>query len=173
MEQLPLGFGLLCGGFFFLLTLAGGAGLVWYSINSKKKAGASLQWPSAPAVITVSDVRESASTDEDGHTSYSYYPRVEYTYEAAGETRTSKQVAFGGTQGYSSPDKARLDLAKYPAGAAVTAYYNPEKPGEAVLERAAGSGAKTAKIMGIILIVISACIACGLLVGVVSNFFQN
>jgi uncharacterized SAM-binding protein YcdF (DUF218 family) len=172
MDQLPLGFGLLCGGFFFLLTLAGGAGLVWYSANSKKKAGASLQWPAAPAVITVSDVRQSTSTDEDGHTSYSYYPRVEYTYEVAGETRTSKQVAFGGVRGYNSPDRVRQDLEKYPAGAAVTAYYNPEKPSEAVLERIAGSGAKTAKIMGIILIVISACIACGLLVGVVSNFFQ-
>ncbi len=173
MDQLPLGFGLLCGGFFFLLTLAGGAGLVWYSANSKKKAGASQSWPSAPAAITVSDVRESVSRNDDGDVSVSYYPRVEYTYEAAGQSFTSKQVAFGGLRGYNNPDKARQDLEKYPAGAAVTAYYNPEKPSEAVLERVAGSGAKTAKIIGIILIVLSACIACGLLVGVVSNFLQG
>ncbi|MHC1782320.1 MAG: DUF3592 domain-containing protein [Anaerolineaceae bacterium] len=173
MDQFPLGFGLLCGGFFFLLTLAVGVGLLVYSANSKKKAGASQSWPGVPGTITVSDVRQSSSTDDDGHVTFSYYPRVEYTYEVAGQSFTSKQVAFGGVRGYGNPEKARQDLAKYPAGAAVTVFYNPEKPGEAVLERAAGSGAKTAKTMGIIVLVMSFCIACPLLIGVIRNFFQG
>jgi len=173
MDQLPMGFALLCGGFFLLFTLAGGIALIWYSANSKKKAGASQHWPSAPGRITVSDVRQSSSTDDDGHISYSYYPRVEYEYSAAGQTYTSKQVAFGGVKGYGSPDKARADLGKYPVGQPVTAFYNPEKPSEAVLERIAGPGAKTAKIIGIILLVVSFCIACPLAIGVVRNFFQR
>jgi len=173
MDQFPLVFSLLCGGFFFLAALAVGGGLLWYSANSKKKAGASLAWPSAPGTVTVSDVRQSSSTDEDGHVTVSYYPRVEYEYTVDGQAYTSKQAAFGGVRGYGSPDRARQDLAKYPAGAAVTAYYNPEKPSEAVLERAAGEGAKTAKTMGIIVLAVSACIACVLLVGVVRNFVQN
>jgi hypothetical protein len=173
MDQLPFNFAFVCGGFFFLLTLAIGAGLLVYSANSKKKAGASQLWPGAPGTVTVSEVRQSSSTDDDGHITFSYYPRVEYTYTAAGQSYTSKQVAFGGERGYGSPDRARQDLAKYPAGSAVTAYYNPEKPSEAVLERAAGSGAKTAKTMGIIVLVMSFCIACPLLIGVIRNFFQK
>jgi hypothetical protein len=172
MDNFPFLFGLLCGGFFFLLTLGGGIGLVLYSQSSKKKAGASLQWPATPGTITVSDVRRSSSTDDDGHTTFSYYPHVEYTYSVGGQALTSKQVAFGGTQGFSDPNKASTLLAKYPVNTSVRVFYNPQKPSEAVLEQRAGSGAKAALIIGIILIVISVMIACPLLIGVVRNFIR-
>jgi hypothetical protein len=169
MDDFPLIFGLVCGGFFLLFTLGGGIALILYSQNSKKKAGASLQWPSAPGSITISQVRESVSTDEDGGTSISYYPHVEYTYTVDGQTYTSKQVAFGGVKGFNDTARAQTDLAKYPVGARVQVYYNPQKPGEAVLERVAGSGAKTAMIMGIILLVLSVLIACPMLIGIIRN----
>ncbi len=169
MDDLPLIFALLCGGFFLLLTLGGSIALLLYSQNSKKKAGASQQWPSADGSITVSEVRESVSRDEDGDTSISYYPHVEYSYTVAGQTYTSKQVAFGGVKGFNDHARAQADLAKYPFGTRVQVYYNPQKPGEAVLERVAGSGAKTAMIMGIILLVLSVLIACPLLIGVIRN----
>jgi hypothetical protein len=169
MDDFPLIFALLCGGFFLLLTLGGGIALILYSQNSKKKAGASLQWPGVDGSITDSEVRESVSTDEDGGTSISYYPHVEYTYTVAGQSYTSKQVAFGGVKGYNDRDRARADLAKYPPGARVQVFYNPQKPREAVLERVAGAGAKTAMIMGIILLVLSVLIACPLLIGIIRN----
>lgn len=110
------------------------------------------------------------STDEDGHNSYSYYPHVEYTYTLSAQSYTAKQIAFGGVKGFNNPGKAQAALAKYPLNAPARVFYNPQKPAEAVLERIAGEGAKTAKIMGIILLVLSGLIACPLLIGIIRNF---
>jgi hypothetical protein len=170
MDKFPVIFGLICGGFFLIITLAAGIALLVYSANSKKKAGASQQWPNTSGTIFVSEVRQSASTDEDGHTSYSYYPHVEYSYTISGQTYTAKQIAFGGVKGFNNSNKAQTILSKYPVNAHVLVFYNPQKPVEAVLERVAGEGAKTAKTIGIILLVISVLIACPLLIGVIRNF---
>lgn len=171
MDNFPIAFALICGGFFLFITLAIGIGLLLYSANSKKKAGASQQWPNTSGTISVSEVRRSMNTDEDGHTSYSYYPHVEYTYTIFGQTLTGKQIAFGGVKGYNDTNKAQSALSKYPVNAQVGVFYNPQKPGEAVLERIASEGAKTARTMGIIVLVVSACITCSLLIGVIRNFF--
>jgi hypothetical protein len=170
MSNLPASFGLICGGFFFLIALAAGVALLVSSEKSKKKAGASQGWPAVPGTIMVSEVRESRSTDEDGHTSIAYYPRVEYSYTVNGAAFTGKQISFGGTLGNSNPSMAQGVIARYPANSPVTVYYNPEKPGDAVLERVLGKAGNATKIIGIILIVISVMIACPLLIGVFRNF---
>lgn len=170
MDKLPVSLGLICGGFFFLITLAAGIALILFSVNSKKKAGASQQWPKTSGTIFVSEVRQSASTDDDGRTRYAYYPHVEYSYSISGQTYTGKQIAFGGVQGFNNSNQAQTNLIKYPVNAPVWVFYNPQNPAEAVLERIAGGGAKTAKTIGIILLVVSACIACPLLIGVIRNF---
>jgi hypothetical protein len=170
MDKFPATFGLICGGFFFLLTFVAGIVLTLISVNSKKKAGASQQWPNTPARISVSEVRQSTSTDDDGRTSSFYYPHIEYTYAVAGQTFTGKQIAFGGTQGYGTPGQASTLLAKYPANATVQVFYNPQKQSESVIERRAGGGAKATLVIGIILLIISMIIACPLLIGVIRNF---
>jgi len=164
MDAGPQVFGLLCGGFFFLVTLAGGIGLIFFSKRSKKKAGLSQAWPSVPGTITRSEVQRNSSSDEDGGTSYFYTPAVEYTYSAGGQDYTGKRISFGGTAGHSSPAKSQAVLANYPLNSTVLVFYDPAKPGDAVLERAAGGGTKAAMIIGIILIVISVMIACPLLI---------
>jgi hypothetical protein len=170
MDKFPVLFAVLCGGFFWIITLAGGVGLVLFSARSKKKAGLSLQWPSVRGTITTSEVRTGSSSDEDGNTSYSYYPQVKYTYAVAGKAYAGKQISFGGTQGYNSPNPVQPILARYPLNTTVPVYYNPEKPSEAVLERIAGGGSKIAMIFGIILIAISFVIGCVLLISLVRNF---
>lgn len=169
MANLPLAFGLICGGVFFLAALGAGVALLVSSERSKKKAGLSQNWPAVPGIVIVSEVRESHSTDEDGHTSTSYYPHVEYSYTANGISYTGKQISFGGVLGRSNPSAAQDVVARYPLNAPVTVYYNPEKPSEAVLERALSGGGKAAKIIGIILIVLSVIIACPLLVGLINS----
>jgi hypothetical protein len=167
----PMWFALICGGFFILLLLALGGGLIFYGARSRQKAEASQSWPNTVGQITRSQVKQSTSTDDDGRTSYSYYPSVEYTYQVAGQNYTSKRTVFGALRGYGNPAKAEADLQRYPLGAQVAVYYDPEKPGEAVLERKAGA-LSGMMIIGIICLVLSLCIACPLLIGVI-NMVRN
>ena len=169
MENVPLNFGLLCGGFFFVITFAIALYLLIHNSRSKKKAGESQNWPAAPGTITVSEVRESRTTDEDDNVKIDYYPYVEYTYFAGGQAQTSKLISFGGTRGYSRPQPAQEVLQKYPLHGSVMVYYNPQKPQEAVLEKVAGSGAKVAKTIGIIVLIISLLILIPLIIGLIRN----
>lgn len=169
MENLPLNFGLICGGFFLLLTLAGGIGLLVYSLNSKKKAGASMNWPAEPGIIIASEVRQGSSNDDDGNVKIYYYPYIEYTYFAGGQSHTGKQIAFGGIRAYNTPAQAEASLRKYPVNSSVMVYHNPANAQEAVLERGVGSGAKTALTMSIILLILSVLISCPLLIGLIRN----
>lgn len=163
----PMTFALICGGFFVLILLALGGGLIFYGYRSRQKAEASQSWPSTSGQITRSEVKRSSSTDDDGHTTYSYYPSVEYTYQVSGQAYSSKRMVFGALKGYSNPAKAEADLQAYPLGEQITVYYDPEKPSEAVLERKAGA-LSGMLVIGIICLVLSVCIACPLLIGVIN-----
>lgn len=175
-NTIPLLFALLCGGFFALVTFGGGIALIVAGLRSRKKAEASQSWPSTVGEIVQAEVKVGtdreivigADTDEIPDVKHYYYPTVEYTYQVGGTQYSSKQIAFGGTVGYSSRAKAQAQLNKYPVGKQVTVYYNPEKPSEAVLERQSAA-AKWFTVVGAILIVLSLCITCGLLIGVVRN----
>jgi hypothetical protein len=169
MDKLPLGFGMLCGGFFFLLTLIGGILLILYSEKSKKKVNASQFWPNINGTTTVSEVRQSSSTDDDGNTSYSYYPHVEYSYAVAGNNFIGKQIAFGGVQGFTSPSNAQAAVNKYPINTPVWIFYNPQNPAESVLERTLSDAGKVARIIGILLVILSVLIACPLIIGLFRN----
>jgi hypothetical protein len=164
----PMSFALICGGFFVLILLALGGGLIFYGLRSRQKAESSQSWPGTAGQITRSEVKQSANTDDDGNTSYAYFPSVEYTYQVAGQTYTSKRLVFGALKGSGSSATVAKELEQYPIGGQVTVYYNPEKPGEAVLERKAGA-LSGMMIIGIICLVLSLCIACPLLIGVINT----
>jgi len=165
-------FSVLCGGFFFLVF--GGLG-VWLMIASRKqqqKVAASQNWPTVLAQITLAEVRESRSTDSEGDIQRSYYPHIEYTYQVNGVTYHGDQIAFGARRGYASPKKANEEIARYPVGAQVRAYYNPENPKEAVLRQQA-TGTNFMLIFGIIALLIALCSLCGLLWSVISNLVSS
>jgi len=167
-ELVPVLFANLCGGVFVLVLLALGIYLVIFSIRSKKKAEESQNWPSTPGTVTQAEVKCSVNRDEDGNESYAYFPKVEYTYQVGGETFSGKRLAFGGILAQSNPAPAQKTLEHYPLGGQVTVYYDPEKPSDAVLERKAG-GMKWGLIIGIICLVLSLCIACVGLIGLIRN----
>jgi Protein of unknown function (DUF3592) len=152
-------FGVLCGGFFFLIFVGLGSFLIYRTQQSKKKAQVSQNWPSTPGQVTDSHVSRSQSTDSDGDTSISYSARVAYTYQVGGQAYSGQNNAFGFNPSYSSESKAQAEAARYPVGSQVPVYYDPGKPSDAVLERQA-SGSKVAMILGIIFIVIGICVAC-------------
>ena len=62
-----------------------------------------------------------------------YEPRVEYTYTIMGSPYEGKRLCFGTPR--LTYKKATEKLSLYPPGGKITAYYNPDKPGDAVLER--------------------------------------
>lgn len=167
-ELFPILFANLCGGIFVLALLVLGIYLVVFSLRSKKKAEESQNWPGTSGTVTLAEVKRSVNRDEDGNESYAYYPSVEYTYPVGGQTLSGKRLAFGGMVAQKNPASVQKNLERYPVGGQVTVYYNPEKPSEAVLERQAG-GLKWGLIVGIICLVLSLCIACPLLYGLISK----
>ncbi|MBU2611188.1 MAG: DUF3592 domain-containing protein [Chloroflexi bacterium] len=138
------------------------------SFKDRKKAEASQGWPTTQGRIIEARVSESTSTDSDGDERTSYSPKVEYTYNVAGQEYKGDKITFGFTQGYGRYAKAQAALASYPLGAQVNVYYDPANPADAVLERKAG-GNTLAMVLGIILLAISLCLGCPVLVMVGSN----
>ena len=86
-------------------------------------------WPSTQGVITSSTLESRSS--EDG---YTHYPAVYYSYQVSGQAHKGNRIAPGVDVGGSG---ARKVIARYPMGAPVTVYYNPQNPADAVLEKQA------------------------------------
>jgi hypothetical protein len=170
-DLFPNLFASLCGGFFVLVLLALGIFLIVFSVRSRKKAEESQAWPNTTGSITLSEVKRIVNRDDDGNESYAFIPSVEFSYSVAGQSYSGKRLAFGGSIAQKDPAAVQKGLERYPVGAQVTVYYNPEKPSEAVLERQAG-GIKWAMTLGILCLVLSFCIACPLLYGLISKLIS-
>lgn len=167
MSNLPLLIGLILGGFFFIVTLIIGLILLIESL-SRKKAIVSQNWPSVTGKISLSEVRQSASTDDSGESNYAYYPNIEYTYTALGKDYTARQISTGGVKGTVHPFDAQNIVDQFPVNALVQVYYNPQNPAEAVLEQEVSPGLKTIRVLGIVLLAVSAVIAVLLVVGLIA-----
>ena len=123
----------------------------------RRKAAASQSWPTAPGVVVSAAVHESVNQNEDGPDTYSYQPKIVYTYQVGGASYQSDRYSFGA--GSANRGSVEQVIARYTPGMAVSVRYNPEKPTEAVLQSEAG-GANIFLIAGIVLTVIGVLIAC-------------
>ncbi len=92
-------------------------------ISSKKKQTA--VWPATRGRVIGSAVER--VRDADGE--WSMEPRITYEYTVNGQVFRGTRVKFGFTP------KAQPTVARYPVGQEVEVFYDPAKPGEAVLER--------------------------------------
>jgi hypothetical protein len=144
----------------FVLVFSGiGAFLIYRSLQNRKRAEASQNWPSTQGIVAESRVTRSTSTDSEGDTSVSYSPHVEYSYRVGEQEYRGNDISFGLKQSYGSASKAEEMTSRYPAGGSVTVYYDSANPQKAVLERKAGGfGASLA--IGIIFLLIGLCLAC-------------
>ena len=84
-------------------------------------------WPTVTGKIGTSEAR---SHRHGGHQS-AVFPHVTYTYEVNGKTYHSSNIMAGGEIGGLNVEST---LARYPQGAQVTVYYDPQNPKDAVLE---------------------------------------
>ena len=115
---------------------------IWLIISARRsnaQAQASQSWPSVIGIVVGSTVTARSSTDSDGNHSTSYYPIVQYEYEVVGHTYRSDRVSFGFATGSRSPAAAQAIADRYVSGNKIRVYYEASNPGQAVLERTAGS----------------------------------
>ena len=114
-------------------------GLILFAAAYKSlQVRAAREWPSAAGKVVVSNaelrkVRVIDSDREDGHRfEERNFANIVYEYAVAGKKLRNNRVSIGEDLGnFEVPET----IAKYPVGMAVTVYYNPLHPNEAVLER--------------------------------------
>ena len=99
---------------------------------------AAREWPSAAGKVVVSkaEVRKVKVMDSDRAEGHCFEERnfadIVYEYSVAGRKLRNNRVSIGEDRGNFQVAET---IAKYPAGAVVTVYYNPLHPDQAVLER--------------------------------------
>lgn len=93
----------------------------------RKRMAAVSQWPSTMGTVSTSYLERRSST-EGGYTNY---PVVHYSYQVGGWGYQGTKLAPGPDVGGTGAGKV---VARYPAGAQVMVFYNPQNPSDAVLE---------------------------------------
>lgn len=132
--------------FIPLIFIIIGVVLLFIYFRSLAKVRSSQAWPAVQGTVVESWVRESESTDSEGSVSYSYYPEIRYQYQVMGNEYQGDKISFGPKVG-GIRSRAEKAIAKYPTGANVMIYYQPDNPINAVLER---SVSKVLLVLGII-----------------------
>ena len=142
-----------------LLLIVGIIGFVFLILNvvflaiiffMRRKMAAVSQWPSTMGTVMMSTIERRSS--DDGYTDY---PVVQYSYLVSGQSYQNTKLAPGPEVGGTGAGKV---VARYPAGAQVMVFYNPQNPSEAVLE----TKAPAQWIIWLILVIFD-CVLCGVI----------
>ncbi len=113
---------------------AAGLAALWGGFELRDRARRMTAWPSVHGRVTSSTLVTDHTRMEDG--TVAYYPQTSYQYVVAGlEYRSQRRTLINvGGSGLARGVAERV-LAQYPAGSDVLVFYDPEHPGEAILER--------------------------------------
>jgi len=107
-----------------LISVAlGGIGISvwgWRILQASKRVA---QWPTVPGRIEVSAL---------GSSHNDLLPDIHYSYEVAGQHYQRRFEFPSGT--HPLPEFSRSYVEKYPVGASVTVYYNPQQADDSTLE---------------------------------------
>jgi hypothetical protein len=131
----------LFGGFFALIMLLCGAGVIAVGLFALQRHRAAGDWPQVPAQVETSEVlaeRRFSERDETTPT-IMYRPLIRYRYSAPGGSYCSDKLAVTGRL-HGQKSAAQRVADRYPAGTTVMARYNPADPSEAILERDGAGG---------------------------------
>lgn len=104
-----------------------------------RRAVGSRTWPSTQATIVVSGIAKDRVGTQHMRI---YLPHVEYDYAVNNQTYRGKTFAEGIDKLVwftGNPERARAWADRYPEGATVTIYYDPQCPKHACLERSRGN----------------------------------
>ncbi len=111
-------------GFVFLILNVVFLAVLFFT---RRRMAAVRQWPSTMGTVNTSYL-ERRSSSEGGYTNY---PVVQYSYQVSGQAHQGTKIAPGMEVGGTGAGKV---VARYPAGAQVMVFYNPQNPSDAVLE---------------------------------------
>ncbi|WP_339915340.1 DUF3592 domain-containing protein [uncultured Brevundimonas sp.] len=92
------------------------------------------RWPTVAGTITASRYQESPADSADGDGHVHYFANVAYRYVVGGKTFNCERIAFHGIDPHTRLLEVQTIVDRYPTGAVVRVRYNPDDPGEAVLE---------------------------------------
>jgi hypothetical protein len=134
--------------FFFLVLNVIFLGIIFFM---RRRMAAITQWPSTLGAVNASYL-ERRSSSEGGSTNY---PVVQYSYQVGGRAYQGMKIAPGPEVGGTGAGKV---VERYPPGAQVMVFYNPQNPSDAVLE----TKAPAQWIMWLILIVFDVAL-CGVI----------
>jgi hypothetical protein len=112
-------------GFFFLVLNVIFLGILFFM---RRRMAAVSQWPSTMGTVNASYLERRHSSSDSGSTNY---PVVQYSYQVSGQPYQATKLAPGPEVGGTGAGKV---VARYPAGAQVMVFYNPQNPSDAVLE---------------------------------------
>lgn len=125
-----------CGGCMFtLFSLVFAAIFGGLSYSNAQDYWASSQWSKGQGQVISGELL--SQTDSEGDTSYRAL--VTYFYYAGDQRMTHDRVRFGDSI-YSGRGSAQDTLDKYPPETAITVYYDPDDPQNAVIERTLTTG---------------------------------
>ena len=107
----------------------------------RRRAAQAASWPVTQGQIVSSEIESYVSSSDDSSTKTTMYqPVIEYSYKVGGQEYHCNTLDFGGTSASGSDAAAAKKVALYPVGMPVTVHYDPQNPGNAVLETKFGKG---------------------------------
>ena len=131
-----------------IIVLVGGVFCVAEYVRTRRLASASLRWPTAAGRVTrcdvIEEIIEEKSDDDKSRSSklqHRYQVDLRYAYRVDKRDFIGTEVDWGGTMISGLREVAEQAAAKYRPGQNVKVYYDPERPGHAVLEPASREGA--------------------------------
>jgi hypothetical protein len=136
-------------GFFFIILNVIFLAIIFFM---RRRMAAVREWPSTIGTVNSSYLERRHSSSDSGSTNY---PVVRYSYQVSGQAYQGMKIAPGPEVGGSGAGKV---VGRYPAGAQVMVFYNPQNPSDAVLE----TKAPAQWIMWLILIVFDVAL-CGVI----------
>lgn len=109
----------------------GGLVLLWFTFGQPIRNHFQCQsWPAVPAKIIVSQVERRRGDDND-----SFAPIIRYEYKIGNQLQSSDCISFTNVDSSTEPSWANGFIKRYPLGANIDCYANPNQPELAVLER--------------------------------------
>ena len=112
--------------------VAGVVMLVWALLNYLE-ARESSSWPSVQGRVLSKQVKSSTFRDNNGRTSDSYRPQIEYTYVVDGKTYQGSTLRIP-SRPYGRSNKAQEAIAEFSLKKPCTVYFDPEDPNKSVLQ---------------------------------------
>jgi hypothetical protein len=122
---------------FIILSIIGAVLLIKF-VRDIVMGQKSSSWPNVSGTVIQSIMETKQDTDAEGFSSTTYGAKIHYKYLVGGKEYESWRRTFSEVS-TSSMRRTQEILARYPQGASVAVYYDPEDPSSAVLESGVGT----------------------------------